>query len=363
MGSKSFKNVFRSWFAQFASSMHKAILRVKMLINAWRARMGKADVFANTSDINHQHGKGDLNKLSAFYKEWFHDSIIGYGSLIAFLCFIIALFLGPDVGAENRWTEFWGLIFDLVVIVIVLGLFQKSQEKRLVIARQLETIEDYKRWDSDEAVFRIAGAIRRLNKFGVTQIDLSGAQLQNFHFSAFGIESIRGSVLSGGHSLEPYAKSKFTNCDFSGINCEGVRFSRNYLNIIGQGEYVDCGFHSSPALGDNLFSNANFEGATLKWTRPPIEDIFQHDGYNEDGSPILIQDVFTSFIGTNISSISFFRCTFLNADFRSCSGVLSANFRGAKGLETCKFDSEELKAAVIKKAVKRKITKKVITND
>jgi len=333
------------------------ILRSKKALNAWRAGQKKSDWFADTGDINHLQGNVDLRRIEVFVNKWFSESIIGWGVLFVFVGGLVAS-IAADIDSDDKWVEFWGLIFDVIVIVVILGIVQLRQEKKATIARQHETIEDYKRWNSEEAVFRVAGALRRLNRLGVAKVDLSGANLSDMNLSELGVESIAGSVIGGGAGLEAYATSKFERCDFFNVDCRGTRFSRNYLNMIGQAEFYDCSFYSSAASGDDLFSGAVFDGATLSWSREPIDDIYSHEGYNDDGSPILLQEVFTGFMDTDISQISFRRCKLKNADFRGCSGVEQADFHHAQGLESCKFDTDELKELVIKKAAKKKITKK-----
>ena len=57
-----------------------------------------------------------------------------------------------------------------------------------------------------------------------------------------------------------------------------------------------------------------------------------------------------SFNDANLAGASFKKCQFHYADFRKAFNVELADFSGSKGLETCVFDTEELKAKVIAQA-------------
>jgi uncharacterized protein YjbI with pentapeptide repeats len=91
---------------------------------------------------------------------------------------------------KNITIEAWGLVFDILVIVLFLTWLseraarrheQQHQEdqRNQTIQRYIEEIDDYRGWDEKEAKHRIVGLIRRLNKMGITEIDLHGVFLQN----------------------------------------------------------------------------------------------------------------------------------------------------------------------------------------
>jgi len=65
-----------------------------------------------------------------------------------------------------------GMVFDLLVFGVLLSIYEALREKRDKIERLHEEIYDYRGWDEKEATFRIVGAVKRLNKLGVSKIDL-----------------------------------------------------------------------------------------------------------------------------------------------------------------------------------------------
>jgi len=74
---------------------------------------------------------------------------------------------------KNVAVEAHGMVFDLIVIGWLILWLNKRAERRMDIRRYKEEIDDYRNWKQEEASHRIAGIIKRLNKNGVTQINLS----------------------------------------------------------------------------------------------------------------------------------------------------------------------------------------------
>lgn len=73
---------------------------------------------------------------------------------------------------EGILVESFGMLLDIIFLGIVLTFFQKIQQKRIEIKRNLEDIEDFRYWDEREGTLKISGIIRRLNNLGITKIDL-----------------------------------------------------------------------------------------------------------------------------------------------------------------------------------------------
>ena len=95
-------------------------------------------------------------------------------------------------------VEAHGMLMDIIVFGIVLTWYEKFTEDRNEIKRLHEEIDDYRRWDEPEAMYRIVGCIKRLNKKGVSRIELhetylngavlSGVRLQNANLWAVRLE-------------------------------------------------------------------------------------------------------------------------------------------------------------------------------
>lgn len=93
---------------------------------------------------------------------------------------------------ENIVIEAHGMLFDILIIGIFIFALHKIGEKRLKreldVKRYQEEIRDFSYWDEKEAIFRIVGNIRRLNRLGITRIDLSDCYLEKANLSYFNLE-------------------------------------------------------------------------------------------------------------------------------------------------------------------------------
>ncbi|MFK7923519.1 MAG: pentapeptide repeat-containing protein [Bacteroidia bacterium] len=107
------------------------------------------------------------------------------------------LWLKPDF--NGVLVEAHGLIFDLLMFGILLGVYdivlrrrteQRREKERTedLVKRYKEEIEDYRGWKSEEAMFRTVGNLKRLNGLGISRLDLcncylSKANLRNVNLS------------------------------------------------------------------------------------------------------------------------------------------------------------------------------------
>jgi uncharacterized protein YjbI with pentapeptide repeats len=74
-------------------------------------------------------------------------------------------------------VEAHGIVLDILVIGLFILWLNKLGEKRLENKRYQEEIDDFRHWNSEEAAHRIVGSIKRLNKNGISNIDLSSCYL------------------------------------------------------------------------------------------------------------------------------------------------------------------------------------------
>ncbi len=257
----------------------------------------------------------------------------------------------PSTFAEYR-IALVGVIFDVFFLAGIFLIFEHARQKRQLIGRHQETIEDYKRWDSEEGKFRLAGAIRRLNRLGIFKLDLTGARLSDFDFSNHGIRNIEGTTFYDGTWGEPFKTTEveLTRVGFDWVSCRSVLFSPfNPLQGVISGaskyaRYTDCTFMRSDLKG------ASFNGASLSWTAAPATSLYEDTDDDEGGQPARVQTAYSPFDGANLSGVSFVGTHFHNADFRNAENIVEANFTDAKGLETCIFDVEALENVVLTKA-------------
>ena len=107
--------------------------------------------------------------------EW-RDHPVVFASCLVVIAVVMLTLLR---GWYDDWGGFWqgvfveatGATMDLAVFGILIALVVRRRERNQEISTQEKLIDDFKKWDSEEAHYRIAGAVRRLNRLGRTSID------------------------------------------------------------------------------------------------------------------------------------------------------------------------------------------------
>ena len=255
---------------------------------------------------------------------------------------------------QGLYVEAAGAMFDILLFGVIIAFFIFLRDRRKAIERHQEEIDDFKKWDSEEARYRIAGAIRRLNRLGKTDIDFGGIELREFSFRRHDITNINGSTFYDGTWGTMGSRDEVTleKVDFSMINCRNVVFSK-FNPFARFGSFRPSVFYRDCQFSDADLSGAIFKGANLEWTEEHPEELgVWHD--LEDGSHSFEQKHYPPFDGADLKGASFEDAVFKNVDFRNATNILECNFVGAKGLKTGLFDNDELKDAVIELAQRKK---------
>ena len=281
-------------------------------------------------------------------------------AMLAVLVAVILCLLVPWYGEPPReifkgmYIEAFGAVMDIFVFGVVIALMvlrtNHGREHAQSIVRQSELIDDFKKWNADEARHRIAGAVRRLNRLGCTEIDFSGLELSEFSFAWHEIKSIEGSTFYDGSWGKMSRRDRviLEKVDFLKVNCRNVVFSKfnplSGLRIpLPFATFKDCTFRETQLQG------AVFRGANLEWSEEPPQ--FQYELLElDDGSEVPVQNYWPPFNEADLTDASFENATFKNADFRGALSIQNCSFVGAKGLETCLFDDENVRKSVLKAA-------------
>jgi hypothetical protein len=151
--------------------------------------------------------------------------------LTAIILFIIIWFLVSGASIKRGKTykgefldsvlvEAHGLLFDIFVFGILIVFFNKMGEKRRNTKRWQEEIDDFRGWDEKEATFRIVGNIKRLNRNGITDINLRGCFLSeaNLWQAELKLANLVGADLNEANLF----KANLKGVDFEGANLRGV---------------------------------------------------------------------------------------------------------------------------------------------
>lgn len=193
----------------------------------------------------------------------FKEKIIDNRVLTSFVVFLGATFVVVIVTfvlygyekpfLENILVEAHGMLFDILIIGILILWLNQLTAKRFEIRRYRDEIDDFRDWESEEAKFRIVGNIKRLNRNGVSTIDLmlcylKKAMLVKAHLEGanFCLANLEGASLHDAHLEEATLyEAHLEEADLSEAHLEEANLAKAHLG------------------GANL-EDANLEGANLE---------------------------------------------------------------------------------------------------
>lgn len=120
--------------------------------------------------------------ISFLRRNWDNPVTIAFAVLVPWTMGVIGLSwwfgdYAPDF-YENIRVEAHGVMFDLLVISLFVGLLNYFGEEWRKRQRYQEEINDHLGWEDAWVTCRIVGLIRLLNKVGVSKINLERAYLR-----------------------------------------------------------------------------------------------------------------------------------------------------------------------------------------
>lgn len=159
-------------------------------------------------------------------------------------------------------AEAHGMLFDIAVIGILIYWLNENGQKRMRIRTYLDEIEDFRMWESEEAAFRTAGNIKRLNRYRKHKLDLVNCYLTRTNLSNVNLKSSNLNSANITHSnliqcnLE---NARMNQTDFEGSNLNQVNLCRSYAS----GANFANTFLIKSNLEGSFLIKANFENALL----------------------------------------------------------------------------------------------------
>lgn len=163
--------------------------------------------------------------------------IIGIIGSYSFYCFGNESFDWNGV-----FTESIGMLFDVLFLGIIWAIFEFYRSKKLDIRRYKEDIDDFRRWESDEAMHKTVGNIRRLIRNKVSNIDLSYCHLKNAEL--WNLKLTHDAI-----------STNFYNAKLAGSDLQNIDLSYS--------DFEKAHLYNSKLNGSRLF-NTSFKGANLK---------------------------------------------------------------------------------------------------
>lgn len=213
---------------------------------------------------------------------------------------------------ENLLVEAHGMIFDLLVIGILLVWLNKVGEKRLRVRRYQEEIDDFRHWINDEASFRIAGDVKRLNKDGVYNIDLYNCHLKNVNLNYVN--------LSG-------SNMNYVNLEDSSMqNSELLNVRMNQANL-----------QNVKLQGSNM-KNAQLSGANLQFSTPIKANLSGANLIKAKLKGAVMIDCILA--DSMVSGADFTDANLFKTDFRGAKGLTAEQLSKARSIHMALIDPE-----------------------
>lgn len=176
---------------------------------------------------------------------------------------------------------------DLAVIgVFTLWLNNKVRTRNINLG-YLEQIDDFRNWNSEEASFRVAGLIKRLNRNGETKIDIHQCFIKGVRLESLKIED--SNCYQTNFNNSSMKNVEFINCKLKGssfrqLSASSITFEHCFMRIIQSqnaeitgSSFLDCdlvraNFRNTDLKGtifkdsdleDTVFENANLENTNF----------------------------------------------------------------------------------------------------
>ncbi|NEQ45640.1 MAG: pentapeptide repeat-containing protein [Leptolyngbya sp. SIOISBB] len=135
-----------------------------------------------------------------------------------------------DDWLQDVLVEAHGMWFDILILGLLATVLSIVAEKKQNLQRYNEEIQDFLGWQSDEASYRIAGNIRRINQLGEVPETLSGAYLVNANLLSANLRTadLHFANLSGAYLVNAklsHAKLLSANLSFADLSFANLSFA------------------------------------------------------------------------------------------------------------------------------------------
>ncbi|HCI12852.1 MAG: hypothetical protein A2063_09645 [Gallionellales bacterium GWA2_60_142] len=174
---------------------------------------------------------------------------IGYNELPIFVHYSL---WGQDSFYAGFITNMYNSALDFLVFSIILYVYLGRHETNDKIQLYKDNIDDCRFWYSEEAAFKNAGNVRRLQELGIKSFDLSKSTLLNTKLKQMEVIDalLMGACLNGTN----FDKSHFSQSNFQGAAAKKASFN--------QARFTNCNFKyidlSESQLISCQFANCDF---------------------------------------------------------------------------------------------------------
>lgn len=188
---------------------------------------------------------------------------------LSFLATLVSLYIvnlkldSKEFNWHDIIVESHGVLFDLLVFGFLISIYDYIRVNRERGERLQEEIDDYRGWNEKEATFRIVGAIKRLNKIGLSAVNLAKCFLQNADMQDLNLEK---ADLSYANFID--ANLKYVNLRSANLlnaNLQGAKLKEADVQ---QALLIDTNLKDTNLANSNLrealLTRAKFIGANLE---------------------------------------------------------------------------------------------------
>jgi uncharacterized protein YjbI with pentapeptide repeats len=184
---------------------------------------------------------------------------------------------------ENFLVEIHGVVFELSIIGILILWLDSKRNRNSDIRRLKEDLDDYSTLDFPEINVKKLGHFKRLNQYGIKNIDVQNLVLNGLKVNGviaegtrlIGLKVIDGSIVdsvfksmkmrSSNFQKSTIRNTKFESCNllkskFTDAKCKGVDFSSSSVE---SADFTNADLQSSIFIDCDV-RDAKFDGANLK---------------------------------------------------------------------------------------------------
>jgi len=170
----------------------------------------------------------------------------------------------------NVFAEAHGVLLDLLLFGCLLLWFDQKAERKRRIEQYENAINDFLGWNTKEAMYRIVGHVRRLNRERSTPETLKDAYLKAADLQAADLSetSLHGATLAGADLQEANLSDTYLgNADFSGADLRKANLSGAHFGVFAGTPSPDEQKHTD-------LTDAVLRGADLRHVRNATADTF-----------------------------------------------------------------------------------------
>ncbi len=225
-------------------------------------------------------------------------------------------------------AEAHGMLFDIAVIGILIYWLNDNGQTSRRVRTYKDEIDDFRLWESEEAAFRTAGNIKRLNRHRIYTIDLVNCHLAKTNLGYTNMT--RSNLNSANVSHSNLNQAVLVNTRMNQTNFEGSNLNHAQL----QKSYA-----SGANFKDASLMQADLSGAFL------IKASFENAFLTE-----------ANLRGAIVMGVNFTNATLYKADLREADGLTVEQLLEAKSLHQVQLDEflleeiRELKGSLLERS-------------